>query len=47
MTRDEEEWDMFTPVPPTTPPDGWTLDNLPPDLPQHTELIRGTLVASP
>ncbi|HET9016402.1 MAG TPA: Uma2 family endonuclease, partial [Thermomicrobiaceae bacterium] len=25
----------------------WTLDNLPPDLPKHTELIRGTLVMSP
>jgi Uma2 family endonuclease len=32
---------------PTTPPDGWTLDNLPADLPKHTELIRGVLVMSP
>jgi len=47
MTQDEEEWDMLTPVLPATPPDGWTLDNLPPDLPKHTELIRGTLVVGP
>jgi Uma2 family endonuclease len=32
---------------PLTPPEGWTLDNLPDDLPKHTELIRGTLVMSP
>ena len=32
---------------PITPPDGWTLDNLPADLPKHTELIRGVLVMSP
>jgi Uma2 family endonuclease len=32
---------------PITPPDGWTLDNLPTDLPKHTELIRGVLVMSP
>jgi len=32
---------------PLTPPEGWTLDNLPADLPKHTELIRGTLVMSP
>lgn len=47
MVHDEEEWDMLAPVLPATPPDGWTLDNLPPDLPAHTELIRGTLVMSP
>ncbi|HET9168713.1 MAG TPA: Uma2 family endonuclease [Actinospica sp.] len=49
MTQDEEDPDMlaFAPVLPGTPPDGWTLDNLPPDLPKHTELIRGTLVMSP
>lgn len=47
MSQDEEEWDMLTPVLPTTPPDGWTLDNLPPDLPKHTELIRGALIMSP
>jgi Uma2 family endonuclease len=47
MTQDEEEWDMLTPVLPATPPDGWTLDNLPPDLPKHTELIRGALIMSP
>src|ERR1700730_5617673 len=38
---------MSTPTLPITPPDGWTLDNLPDDLPKHTELIRGTLVMSP
>lgn len=38
---------MYAPVLPATPPDGWTLDNLPSDLPAHTELIRGTLVMSP
>lgn len=38
---------MYAPVLPATPPDGWTLDNLPPDLPKHTELIRGALVMSP
>src|SRR4051794_18933240 len=32
---------------PLTPSDGWTLDNLPADLPKHTELIRGVLVMSP
>lgn len=32
---------------PMTPDDGWTLDNLPDDLPKHTELIRGVLVVSP
>jgi Uma2 family endonuclease len=32
---------------PITPPDGWTLSNLPHDLPKHTELIRGVLVMSP
>jgi Uma2 family endonuclease len=32
---------------PATPPEGWTLDNLPSDLPKHTELIRGALVVSP
>lgn len=47
MVHDEEEWDMLAPVLPATPPDGWTLDNLPSDLPAHTELIRGTLVMSP
>jgi Uma2 family endonuclease len=47
MMHDEEEWDMLAPVLPATPPDGWTLDNLPSDLPAHTELIRGTLVMSP
>jgi hypothetical protein len=29
---------------PMTPPEGWTLDTLPPGLPPHTELIRGVLV---
>lgn len=39
---------MPYPILPLTPPDGWTLDNLPlADLPKHTELIRGTLVMSP
>lgn len=38
---------MYAPVLPATPPDGWTLENLPPDLPKHTELIRGALVMSP
>jgi hypothetical protein len=47
MPNDEEEWDMYVPVLPATPPDGWTLENLPPDLPKHTELIRGVLVMSP
>lgn len=49
MTQDEEESDMLAlaPVLPAPPEDGWTLDNLPPDLPHHTELIRGTLVVSP
>jgi hypothetical protein len=34
MTQDEEDSDLLatTPVPPATPLDGWTLDNLPPDL---------------
>ena len=36
------------PILPPTPPDGWTLDNLPlADLPKRTELIRGVLVMSP
>ena len=35
------------PTLPLTPPHGWTLDNLPSDLPKHTELIRGSLVMSP
>ena len=35
------------PTLPGTPPEGWTLDNLPADLPKHTELIRGALVMSP
>jgi Uma2 family endonuclease len=49
MTQDEEDSDMLAmaPVLPATPLDGWTLDNLPPDLPKHTQLIRGTLVMSP
>lgn len=38
---------MSAPTLPITPPDGWTLDNLPADLPKHTELIRGVLVMSP
>ncbi len=38
---------MSTPTLPITPEDGWTLDNLPDDLPKHTELIRGVLVMSP
>jgi Uma2 family endonuclease len=38
---------MSTPTLPITPPDGWTLDNLPDDLPKHTELIRGSLIMSP
>ena len=38
---------MSTPALPITPPDGWTLDNLPDNLPKHTELIRGVLVMSP
>jgi Uma2 family endonuclease len=47
MAPDDEEHEMYTPTLPLTPPDGWTLDNLPSDLPQHTELIRGVLVMSP
>jgi hypothetical protein len=47
MTQDEEDSEMLTPVLPTTPLDGWTLDNLPDNLPKHTELIRGALVVSP
>ena len=49
MTQDGEEQDMLDVAPtlPTTPPDGWTLDNLPADLPKHTELIRGALIMSP
>jgi Uma2 family endonuclease len=50
MTRDETERDTCTcyPVLPLTPPNGWTLDNLPlADLPKRTELIRGVLVMSP
>jgi Uma2 family endonuclease len=38
---------MSTPTLPITPEDGWTLDNLPDNLPKHTELIRGVLVMSP
>lgn len=38
---------MSTPTLPITPPEGWTLDNLPDNLPKHTELIRGVLVMSP
>ena len=29
---------------PLTPAEGWNLDNLPTNLPHHTELIRGALV---
>ena len=47
MAPDEEDEDMYTPTLPLTPPGGWTLDNLPSDLPKHTELIWGTLVMSP
>jgi Uma2 family endonuclease len=50
MMHDETEQDTCTcyPVLPLTPPDGWTLDNLPlADLPKRTELIRGVLVMSP
>jgi Uma2 family endonuclease len=50
MMRDETERDTCTcyPVLPLTPPNGWTLDNLPlADLPKRTELIRGVLVMSP
>ncbi|HEU5356112.1 MAG TPA: Uma2 family endonuclease [Actinocrinis sp.] len=38
---------MSAPTLPITPEDGWTLDNLPDNLPKHTELIRGVLVVSP
>jgi Uma2 family endonuclease len=38
---------MTAPTLPITPDDGWTLDNLPDNLPKHTELIRGVLVMSP
>lgn len=38
---------MSAPTLPLTPEDGWTLDNLPADLPKHTELIRGALIMSP
>jgi hypothetical protein len=38
---------MSTSLLPLTPPDGWSLDNLPADPPKHPELIRGTLVHSP
>ncbi|MBS2961808.1 Uma2 family endonuclease [Actinocrinis puniceicyclus] len=38
---------MTAPTLPMTPEDGWTLDNLPDNLPKHTELIRGVLVMSP
>lgn len=41
---DEEAEARGGPVLPPAPPDGWTLDNLPDDLPHHTELIRGELV---
>jgi Uma2 family endonuclease len=44
---EEEQDDMYTPTLPLTPPDGWTLESLPSDLPKHTELIRGALVMSP
>lgn len=47
MAPEEEDWDMIAPSLPLTPPDGWTLDNLPSNLPKHTELIRGSLVMSP
>lgn len=47
MPDEEEQDDMYTPTLPLTPPDGWMLDNLPADLPKHTELIRGALVMSP
>ena len=49
MMQDREEWDMLDVAPtlPGTPPEGWTLDNLPADLPKHTELIRGALIMSP
>lgn len=47
MAPEEEDWDMIAPTLPLTPPDGWTLDNLPSNLPKHTELIRGSLVMSP
>ena len=47
---EETERDTCTcyPLLPLTPPEGWTLDNLPlADLPKRTELIRGVLVMSP
>ena len=50
MMPEETERDTCTcyPLLPLTPPDGWTLDNLPlADLPKRTELIRGVLVMSP
>ena len=47
MSQDEMDSEMITPVVPVPPLDGWTLDNLPDNLPKHTELIRGMLVVSP
>jgi Uma2 family endonuclease len=47
VPNEEEQDDMYAPTLPLTPPDGWTLDNLPADLPKHTELIRGALIMSP
>ncbi len=47
MTQDEMDSELISPVLPAPPLDGWTLDNLPDNLPKHTELIRGTLVVSP
>jgi Uma2 family endonuclease len=51
VTHDEKaQNDTCTcyPILPLTPPDGWTLENLPlADLPKRTELIRGVLVMSP
>ncbi|HET9169750.1 MAG TPA: Uma2 family endonuclease [Actinospica sp.] len=50
MMEDDTEPDTCTCHPrlPLTPPDGWTLDNLPlADLPSSAELIRGALIMSP
>jgi Uma2 family endonuclease len=49
MVQDREEREMLDAARtlPGTPPEGWTLDNLPGNLPKHTELIRGALIMSP
>lgn len=50
MTHNQTQQDACSCYPrlPLTPPEGWTVDNLPlADLPRSAELIRGALIMSP